>query len=69
MSDFNYSAAMDAYLKGFNDCSGGIDHSSEYKTKYEQRAYIIGWSDYIVGDDVRSVDYQSDEQIIKRIKQ
>lgn len=32
------------------------------------RAYEIGRSDALIGDDVRSIDYQSNEEILKRIK-
>lgn len=31
-------------------------------------AYLLGREAAIIGDDVRSVDYQSDEEILKRIK-
>lgn len=32
------------------------------------KAYIIGFYDFIVGDDVSSVDLQTNDQILKRIK-
>lgn len=32
------------------------------------KAYNLGKIDALVGDDVRSVDYQTDEQILYRIK-
>ena len=32
------------------------------------RAYMIGWSDALAGDDVSSVDKQSDKQILKKKK-
>lgn len=31
-------------------------------------AYKTGWRDCIVGDDARSVDYQTEEEILLRIK-
>jgi hypothetical protein len=32
------------------------------------KAYALGKIDALIGDDVRSVDYQTDEQILYRIK-
>lgn len=57
---------------------GWGDSSNSYKTKaihkafdepIFQKAYNIGWSDFICGDDVTSVDNQSDKQVLKRIKE
>ena len=30
-------------------------------------AYMMGWRDCLAGDDVRSLDYQSKDQITERI--
>ncbi len=55
------------YLLGFNDCFDNNDNSIKYK-KLDLEAYKQGWSDSIVGDDVRSVDYRSIEDTIKLIQ-
>jgi hypothetical protein len=54
------------YRKGWNDCFGGKPR--KIKNKLLQRAYDIGWLDYIVGDDVSSVDLQTEEEILEKIK-
>ncbi len=61
---------LQAYYMGWNDCpnndksnSCSFDENSILKT-----AYSIGWSDYITGDDVSSVDCQSDKEILESIK-
>jgi len=58
---------LEAYMRGFDDELGGFQPN---ETSYPLllRAYNLGRQDAIVGDDVRSVDYQSDEQILSRIR-
>lgn len=58
---------IDAYNRGWDDCFDGTSHVSEYLDPMERRAYAIGWDYYIIGDDLPSVDYASDEEILKRI--
>jgi len=55
------------YNMGWNDCANN-KKERKFKDKLFQNAYYIGWNDYIVGDDVKSVDNQTEEQILKRIK-
>ena len=42
--------------------------SIKFNSELENRAYNLGRVHAIVGDDVKSVDYLSDEEIIKLIK-
>lgn len=55
------------YRNGFNDELEG-NAKKQFKDPILNRAYNVGCMDAIVGDDVRSVDYQSDEEILKTIK-
>lgn len=54
---------LKVYMQGFKDELKGKDFHSQLL-----RAYNLGRTDAIIGDDVRSVDYQSNEEILKRIK-
>lgn len=54
---------LEAYKQGFND---GLNNINDYSILI--LAYHSGQLDAQVGDDVRSVDYQTDEEILKRIK-
>lgn len=54
------------YKLGWDECPRNIQ--KEFDHPMLKRAYNIGWSDYIIGDDVRSVDYQTKEQILRTIK-
>lgn len=68
-----YSEAMDKYImymynKGWNDCPSGINHRDNLEDELAKKAYWVGWMDYIAGDDVTSVDSQTDEEILDRIK-
>jgi hypothetical protein len=64
---------MKAYWKGWKECP---NHSSiaplyylnPYKTPILKHAWLTGWCDYIIGDDVPSHDYRSREEILKEIK-
>lgn len=55
------------YMRGFND---ELDNKplTENLSGFLLKAYNLGKSDAIVGDDVMSLDYQSNEEIIKRIR-
>lgn len=55
------------YMKGFNDCGDSKDISKTL-SGLRQRAYDIGWIDFIVGDDVPSHDYRSNADRIKQIR-
>lgn len=59
---------LDIYIKGFDD-----ELKLEYKNPYtkgsvEFHAYDLGSLHAIVGDDCRSVDYLSNEEILNIIK-
>ena len=55
------------YGRGFRD---ELDQkTTEIKGELLNRAYNLGRLHAIVGDDCRSVDCLSDEQILKQIKQ
>jgi hypothetical protein len=58
---------LDIYMEGFSDELDGKKERN-YKAHYEMRAYNLGRLDALVGDDCRSVDYQSNEQILEKIK-
>jgi hypothetical protein len=59
---------LNTYNLGFSDELKGVDNSSSFEDKLLAKAYILGQSDAIVGDDVMSLNYQSNEQILNRIK-
>ena len=54
---------LEAYKQGFYD---GLNNVDDYLILV--LAYNSGQLDAQVGDDVRSVDYQTDEEILERIK-
>lgn len=58
---------LETYMTGFRD---ELDGRAEVRNPNPllSRAYNLGREDAIVGDDVRSVDYQTDEQILNRIR-
>ena len=57
-----------AYNKGWKDCSNNKPRYDKYLSFLLQRAYNIGYENYIIGDEVTSVDAWSDEQIIKYVQ-
>lgn len=57
---------LDIYREGFNDELNGKKERN-YKGHHEMRAYNLGRIDAIVGDDCRSVDYQTEEQVLEKI--
>ena len=58
---------LEWYMKGFKDeLRGSSSHESD--NAIENRAYLFGSLDAITGGDVRSVDYESDEEILNKIK-
>ena len=58
---------LETYMLGFSDELEG--KTREFEESMLMRAYELGRIDAFVGDDVRSIDYQSDEHLLKRIYQ
>lgn len=58
---------LETYMCGFND---ELDDRAKMwnSNPLLLRAYNLGREDAIVGDDVRSVDYQTNEEILNRIR-
>ena len=61
---------LDAYKLGWDESGkkSGENKSYMYVNRTEKKAYNLGWDHFIIGDDVRSVDYLSKEEILKQIK-
>ncbi len=57
---------LQTYMIGFSDELKG--ETREFQDPILMRAYELGKVDAFVGDDVMSVNYQSDEHLLKRIK-
>lgn len=57
---------LETYMIGFFDELEG--KTREFKDQMLMRAYELGKVDAFFGDDVMSVNYQSDEHLLKRIK-
>lgn len=58
---------LEIYLKGFND-ELYEKYFNIYSDSLKARAYELGKDHAIIGDDVRSVDYLSNEEILNLIK-
>lgn len=59
---------LEHYMKGFREeLEGKPKPVKEYNFLY--RAYMLGRWDALLGDDISSVDLQTDEQILDKIKQ
>lgn len=58
---------IDAYLWGFTDELEGIK-STSIKDPLCIKAYRLGHDHAIIGDDVRSADYLTTEEILNMIK-
>jgi hypothetical protein len=58
---------LETYMLGFSDELEG--ETREFEDSMLMRAYELGRIDAFVGEDVRSIDYQSDEHLLKRIYQ
>jgi len=63
----NNKKLLEIYSLGFNDELYNKPVKT-YSNLLQDRAYIIGRMDAIAGDDVSSVDEQSDDDILKHIK-
>jgi hypothetical protein len=55
------------YMLGFNDGLYG-KVAEPWAVEILSKAYQIGYADALIGDDVMSSDYESNESILKRIK-
>jgi hypothetical protein len=58
---------IEYYLWGFCDELEGIQ-SITFNEPLANKAYILGRDHAIIGDDVRSVDYLTNQQILAQIK-
>ena len=58
---------LDYYIKGFQDELWGTTTTIP-EDHLITKAYELGAAHAIIGDDVRSVDYLSNEEILKQIK-
>lgn len=56
------------YRKGFDDELDGLFNESFVGSELEIRAYNVGSIHAILGDEVKSVDYLSEKEIIKLIR-
>jgi hypothetical protein len=54
------------YMLGVKDELYGEEHRI-YQTNLQNSAYLLGRADGMVGEDVSTIDLQTDEQILKRI--
>jgi len=58
---------LSIYMKGWQDSAKEVNHGKDY-TGIAQIAYRMGWTDFIVGDDNSSIDLQTNEEILEKIK-
>jgi hypothetical protein len=58
---------LEIYMCGFTDELDGVN-SVKQNSDLKQRAYNLDILDAIIGDDVPSNDLQTNEQILKQIK-
>ena len=59
---------LKCYMEGFNDELNQIHDEAKYKNEILKKSYILGGIHAVAGDDVRSIDYLTNEQILKIIK-
>jgi hypothetical protein len=59
---------LEIYMHGFNDELDGISDESNFSDLRLLRAYNLGREHAIMGDDIRSVDYLTNEEILDRIR-
>lgn len=55
------------FMQGFEDELYSLDEKS-YDTPIKQRAYNLGRLDAVAGDDMPSIDYKSNQDIINQIR-
>lgn len=58
---------LKVYMQGLSDESNELAEIG-YSDLLSQKAYNLGRKDYIVGDELKSLDHQTDETILTRIK-
>lgn len=58
---------LEYYIWGFNDELDCIQ-STTFNHPLANKAYLLGRDHAIIGDDIRSVDYLTNEEILSRIK-
>lgn len=58
---------LEVYMRGFTNELNGVSKNYKYNHLL-LKAYNLGRQDAIVGDDVKSVDYLTNEEILKRIQ-
>lgn len=69
MSEITDTQLLETYMSGFRDeLDGKAQNNYTFPDSIIQSAYDMGRADCIAGDDCPSLDYQSDEDILKRIK-
>lgn len=61
------SELLKIYMRGFTDELKG-DISNVPKNNLALRAYIIGSADALIGDELSSIDLQTNQEILKRIR-
>lgn len=62
------SILLEIYVLGFSHCLDGVTVEMAFdKNSLHERAYLLGREAAKIGDDVRSVDYQTNEEILKDI--
>ncbi len=59
---------LEIYETGWHDALSPGKTWRSYPTKLQERAYKLGGIDARAGDDVTSIDFQTDEEILKSIK-
>lgn len=55
------------FMQGFEDELYSLDEKT-YDTPIKQRAYNLGRFDAVAGDDMPSIDYKSNQDIINQIR-
>lgn len=60
---------LEMYLAGFRDeLDNTFMQGMFFNTPLERKAYEIGGAHALLGDDVRSVDYLTREELLRKIK-
>lgn len=58
---------LEIYMRGFNNELDGIP-DEEHSDELSKRAYDLGTIDAYCGDDVSSIDLQTNDEILNKIK-
>lgn len=59
---------LEHYLEGFSNGLDGVFHIDSQEDLVV-RAYNTGYNHALIGDDVRSIDYLTDEETLKIIRE